>query len=81
MPNINVRRTPDGEGNELLVKFDEELGWVPIYDSDPMVLDYRDETAWSLLPDEMKRNSKDRGWNRCTSQELIGILWSAGVLK
>jgi hypothetical protein len=61
VPNINVRRTPDGEGNELLVKFNDELGWIPIYDDDAIVLEYQDETAWNLLPAEIKRNSQDRG--------------------
>jgi hypothetical protein len=60
IPNINVRRASDGEGNELLVK-DEEIGWIPLHDNDEIVLEYRDETAWSLLPDEMKRDSRARG--------------------
>jgi len=46
-----------------------------------MVLEYRDETAWALLPGEVCQASTDKGWNRATPQELIGILWIAGVLK
>jgi hypothetical protein len=80
IPNINIRRTPNGEGNELLVE-DQEIGWIPLYDDDGTILEWRDETAWSLLPEELKRNSQDSGWNRCTPQELIGILWNTGVLE
>jgi hypothetical protein len=80
VPNINIRRTPDGEGNELLV-IDKELGWIPLHDRDEIVLEYRDETAWALLTAEIKRTSVDKGWNRCTPQELIGILWNTGVLE
>ena len=46
-----------------------------------MVLEYRDETAWALLPIEICQASVDKGWNRATPQELIGILWNSGVLK
>jgi len=29
----------------------------------------------------MCQASVDKGWNRATPQELVGILWSSGVLK
>ena len=38
------------------------------------VLEYGDETAWDLIPLEICRTMKDRGWNRVTPQELVGIL-------
>lgn len=79
LPEINVRRGPDG-GNELTVK-DDELGWIVVDDRPDMVLEYRDETAWALLPMEMCQASVDKGWNRATPRELIRILWNAGVLK
>lgn len=79
MPEINVRRGPDG-GNELTAKV-SELGWIVVDDRPDMVLEYRDETAWALLPMEMCQASVDKGWNRATPHELIGILWSSGVLK
>lgn len=79
LPEINVRRGPDG-GNELTVK-DKELGWIVVDDRPDMALEYRDETAWALLPMEMCQASVDKGWNRATPEELIGILWNSGVLK
>lgn len=76
LPEINVM---DG-GKTLAVK-DRELGWFVVPDDPAMVLEYRDETAWALLPIEMCQASVDKGWNRATPQELIGILWNSGVLK
>lgn len=79
VPEIDVRRGPDG-GNELTVKL-RELGWIVVDDRPDLILEYRDETAWALLPFEMCQTSQDKGWNRTTPQELIGVLWVAGVLK
>ena len=79
IPEINVRRGADG-GNELAVK-DWDFGWFAVDDRPDFLLEYRDETAWALLPAEMCQASMDKGWNRCTPQELIGILWNAGLLK
>jgi hypothetical protein len=76
LPEINVM---DG-GKTFAVK-DRELGWFVVPDDPAMVLEYRDETAWALLPIEMCQASVDKGWNRATPQELIGILWNSGVLK
>jgi len=47
MPEINVRRGPDG-GNELTVK-DREFGWIVVDDRPDLILEYRDETAWACL--------------------------------
>lgn len=44
------------------------------------VLEYRDETSWALLPIAMRRASQDKGWNRVTPRELVGILESAGAI-
>jgi hypothetical protein len=79
LPNIRVQLAPDG-GNEIAVQ-DEELGWFTIDQRRDWVLEYRDETAWGLLPEEMKQASVDKGWNRTNARELIGILWVEGVLK
>lgn len=79
MPEINVRRGPNG-GNELTAK-DPEFGWIVVDDSPDMLLEYRDETAWALLPVEICQASVDKGWNRTTPQELLRILWVVGVLK
>jgi len=45
------------------------------------VLEYRDETSWALLPLEVCRTMKDKGWNRVTPQELVEILRSAGAIR
>ncbi|MGA2481551.1 MAG: hypothetical protein ABSF92_00355 [Candidatus Acidiferrales bacterium] len=79
VPNIRVQRAPDG-GLEIAVR-DEDLGWFVIDDRQDWILEYRDETAWALLPTEMKRASTDKGWNRTTPRELIGILWSTGGIR
>lgn len=90
VPNIRVQRAADGD-LELAVRAeigiqnengstqDEvDLGWFVVKDSDR--IEYRDETAWALLPREMKQASLDKGWNACTPRELIGILWDSGVI-
>lgn len=79
MPEILVRRGPYGR-NELTVK-DKELGWFVVDDRPDLVLEYRDETAWALVPMEMCQASVDKGWNRATPQELIGVLWNSGCLS
>jgi len=43
-------------------------------------LEYRDETAWDLIPLELRRTMQDKGWNRVTPQELVGILRAAGAI-
>jgi len=92
VPSIRVQKAPDG-GYDLAVRFDidvqhedkgiEELdlGWFIVQNRPDMVLQYRDETAWALLPTEVRHTSIDKGWSACEPQELIGILWTSGVLK
>ena len=79
IPEINVQRDQAGE-LQIAVR-DPEVGWFAIDDSPDFILEYRDETAWQLLPLELRRASVDKGWNRTTPQELIGVLWVAGVIK
>jgi hypothetical protein len=94
MPEVRVQReTPDGE-MQLAVRVDIavqneigfihqgiDLGWIIVDDRPDFILEFRDETSWALLPVEMKQASVDKGWNRATPRELIGVLWTAGVLK
>jgi hypothetical protein len=88
MPEIRVQReTPDGE-IQLAVR-DEDLGWFVIDNNENLrsdalpkfVLEYRDETSWALVPVEMRKASEDKGWNRTTPQDLVGVLWVAGVIE
>ena len=87
IPEIRVKReTPDGEIQ--LVVLDANLGWFVVDGNEGLadglpefILEYRDETSWALLPVEMIQDSVDKGWNHTTPQELIGILWTTGVLK
>jgi len=79
IPEINVQRDQAGE-LQIAVR-DPEVGWFAIDDRPDFVLEYRDETAWQLLPLDLRRASTDKGWNRTTPRELIGILWVVGVLK
>jgi hypothetical protein len=44
------------------------------------VLEYRDETAWALLPSTEKRASKDKGWKTVIPQELLRVLETAGYI-
>jgi len=79
IPEINVQRSPAGE-LQIAVR-DPEVGWFAIEDSPDFALEYRDETAWQLLPLDLRRASTDKGWNRTTPQELIGILYVSGVVR
>jgi len=84
IPEINVGRALiDGQqiGELQLSVRDSEVGWFTIEDSPDYVLEYRDQAAWELLPFDLRRGSTDKGWNRATPQELIGVLWVAGVIK
>lgn len=92
VPNVRVQKAPDG-GYALAVRTDVELqddegsvqeadlGWFLVENRPDLVLRYRDEDAWALLPLEMKQASVDKGWNSCAPEELIGILWTWGVLQ
>jgi hypothetical protein len=89
MPEINVRRkngNPNGD-IELVVK-DANLGWFLVDDANDtrsglpkFIVEYRDEDAWALIPDDMRQASTDKGWNTTTAEGLIRVLWYAGVLK
>jgi hypothetical protein len=79
IPEINVQRSPAGE-LQIAVR-DPEVGWFAIEDSPDFVLEYRDETSWQLLPLDLRRASTDKGWNRATPRELIGVLWAAGIVQ
>jgi len=84
IPEINVGRAViDGQqiGELQLSVRDPEVGWFSIEYSPDYILEWRDEAAWELLPLDLRRASTDKGWNRATPQELIGILWVAGVIK
>jgi len=92
MPEIYIQRAlvdgePVGEW-EIAVDIDYLDGRFTLDDNsnlwDPalpqFVLEYRDETAWALLPLEICRTMRDKGWNRVTPLELVGILRSAGAI-
>ena len=91
MPEIYIQRAlvdgePVGEW-EIAVDIDYLDGRFTLDDNsniDPalpqFILEYRDETAWDLIPLELRRTMQDKGWNRVTPQELVGILQSAGAI-
>ena len=80
IPQIDIRQH-EHTGELCIAVRDPEVGWFTIDDGLKFILEYRDETAWQLLPLDLRCASKDKGWNRTTPQELIGILWVAGVLE
>jgi len=91
MPEIYIQRAlvdgePVGEW-EIAVDIDYLDGRFTLDDNsniDPalpqFILEYRDETAWDLIPLELRRTMQDKGWNRVTPQELVGILRAAGAI-
>jgi hypothetical protein len=89
MPEINVRRKDkDPKGDIQLWVKDYDLGWFEVNDADDahngipkFIVEYRDEDAWELVPDDMRQASTDKGWNTTTAEGLIRVLWYAGVLK
>jgi hypothetical protein len=78
VPEINIYPNADGVTQQLAAR-DAVIGWMTV--TDDIDLEYRDTSSWLLLPVEMRRASEDKGWNRTTPGELIGILWTTGVLK
>jgi hypothetical protein len=93
MPEIYIQRAlvegePVGEW-EIAVDIDYLDGRFSLDDNsnlwDPalpqFILEYRDETAWDLIPLEVSRTMKDRGWNRVTPLELVTILRAAGAIQ
>jgi hypothetical protein len=89
VPEICVQReNKDPKSDIQLVVRDEILGWIPLDNNEEIIdglpkfhLEYRDETSWRLLPDQLKQASEDKGWNSATPEELISVLWHVGVLK
>jgi len=80
VPEIRVERAPEGDCQIAVRDHDMEyIGWFVI--TDDFLMEYRDETAWALLPVEMKRASADKGWCKTTPQEYIQILFAAGVIR
>jgi hypothetical protein len=88
IPEIRIQReTPDGEVQ--IAVMDEDLGWFVIDNNENLwnaslprfCLENRDETSWALVPVEMRQASEDKGWNRTTPQDLVGVLWVAGVIE
>jgi hypothetical protein len=53
--------------------------WDPAWPQ--FVLEFRDETSWSLLPQAERWASVDKGWNRVTPQKLVGILESERLIS
>lgn len=93
MPEIFVQRAlvhgePEGEW-QIAVDIDYLGGRFTLDDNsnlwDPalpqFVLEYRDETSWALIPLEIRRTMRDKGWNRVTPLELVGILQSEGLIS
>jgi len=90
--NVRVQKAPAG-GYDLAARMEvsvqnedksveeHDLGWIIVDNRPDLVLRYRDETSWALLPTDIKQSSVDRGWNICTPQELIGVLWTSGILQ
>jgi hypothetical protein len=80
MPELRVERAPNG-GCQIAVRDEdmEYIGWFVI--TDDFTMEYRDETAWALMPEEMRQESVDKGWCKTTPQEYIQILFAAGVIR
>lgn len=92
VPEIRIQRAlVNGQPiGELQIAVNEStLGWFTLDNNENLwdqalpkfVLEYRDETAWALLPTLERSLSKDKGWCRTTSEELTGILYASGVIE
>jgi hypothetical protein len=89
MPEIRIQReNKDPKGEIQLAVRDADLGWFVLDNNEGIAdalpqfkLEYRDDSSWDLLPDEMKEASVDKGWHTATPEGLIAILWHTGVLK
>ena len=91
MPEIFIGRAMvDGESTgeyEIAVEIDG-LGRLTIDDNSHLwdealphfILEYRDETAWALLPSTEKRASLGKGWKTVTPHELLRVLETAGYI-
>lgn len=74
---VNVKR--DASNLLRLEVRDWELGWITLPPFFPV--EWRCESDWRLLPDDMCQASVDKGWNTCSAAQLIGVLYVSGVLK
>jgi hypothetical protein len=82
MPEINVRRKDrDPKGDVQLWVKDYDFGWFEVDDANDthgglphFHVEYRDEDAWELVPDDMRQASTDKGWNTTTAEGLIRVL-------
>lgn len=73
VPEVNVFPDYERPGRWKIRVMIENIGWFTVEPGD--CLEYRDETAWLLLPIEMRRASADKCWCRAAHpQELIDIL-------
>jgi len=45
------------------------------------MLEFRNETAWALTPVTDRCTSKDQGWKKVTTQELLAVLQAAGIIR
>lgn len=77
VPELKVRKANDG-GLEIAVR-DETIGWFGV--TEDFITEHRDETSWALLPQEMKAESKDKGWCRTSPVELIEIFQATGIIQ
>jgi hypothetical protein len=80
VPELNVRPDPERAGEWQIAVCLEGLGWMVVDDRPNMVLEFRDETSWALLPVPMRQAFVDKGWCRATPQELIDMLQFTGVI-
>jgi hypothetical protein len=80
MPETRIERSPEGR-LQIAVR-DEDLeyiGWFTV--SNGFETEYRDETAWQLVPIPMRQEPVTKGWYQTTSQEFIEILFAAAVIR
>jgi len=76
-----VRPNPDRPGAWQVAVLIDDIGWIVVDDRPDMLLEYRDEASWKLLPVPMRQASADKGWCRTTPSELIEILQLAGAIE
>jgi hypothetical protein len=90
LPGIHVRRVCNSDGGvdlEIAANV-PDLGWIVIDDNADLldedlphfVLEYRNESEWSKVDPVLRRMSKNKGWRTVTPDELLRVLFSAGVI-
>ena len=85
------RKLVNGEpvGELQIAVRDTTIGWFVIDDNANLwdgslpkfVLEYRDESAWTLIPAIERSRIRGKGWKQVTPQELIAILESTGAIQ